>query len=126
MTYSVTLHLVAVYALMVFTVYRMSLLMSRDTGPFGVFERLRKMYNPLYSQKGYTGKKTYIRSLANMIGEAADCPYCNGVWLSFVFSAFFYHFNGFAILTLGDAFTFYLFVIGTSGIQSFMIELSRS
>lgn len=88
--------------------YRLSLLITRERGLFGVFAVLRV----------FTGKKAGTSNGARIWVELAElvrCPHCMGVWVAAVLALALY---GLRPLTL-------LVWLGVAGVQSFMTALSE-
>jgi hypothetical protein len=91
-----------------FAVYRAAGLIAQDSGPFGVFERLRALagrwaaYKPRYS-------------LAWSLAEGLNCPYCLGVWLAAPAWGLVRSQSKISGLILG--------VLGIAGMQAFLSDL---
>ena len=93
-----------------FAVYRLAGLIALDSGPFGVFERLRAR-----AGRRAAGAPRY--GLAWSLSEALNCPYCLGVWLAAPVWLLARSKNKWSCLTLG--------VLGVSGMQAFLEESSH-
>jgi hypothetical protein len=80
----------------VFAVYRLSLLLTFETGPFSLAEIIR--WN-----LAETFKDTWIE-------EGVNCPLCVGFWLSFIF----------AIPFWDGPLTYLVYALGIAGAQTFL------
>lgn len=94
---------VFLFILLAFVVYRLALLISKDT----LTEPLRKPFG-----QRAAGQPRYSR--AWYLAELINCPYCTGVWFAFALT--------FALLpaSLGE---FLLYWLALAGLQAFFFSL---
>jgi hypothetical protein len=100
-------------ALTILSVYRVAELFSVDDGPTGIFRRLRSFFGRKAADNG-ANNGDY--NLWVQMTALISCPFCIGVWLSFMSVIFV------AIPSLvGDLF---LIGFGIAGAQTFLEQIS--
>lgn len=82
----------------VFAVYRLSLMITFENGPFMIFYALRDVIKNIFVSRAY------------WIYEGFLCPLCIGFWLSFIP----------AILFWDGVFVYLIYTLGIAGIQTFL------
>jgi amino acid transporter len=81
--------------------YRLSRLITREDGPFEIFEYLRTSL----------GKKAGSNKLLKTVADLFHCPYCLGVWFSALFSM---------VLEPTGLIQYFTYVFGMAGLQAFL------
>ena len=99
--------------LAVLAIFRLSYMLAREDGPFGIFVRMRAYFGKavvvdIESRQGIYGPSWTLAELVN-------CPHCIGFYLSILF-AFLIIFPS----IVGNA---VLLILGVAGTQSFLTHL---
>lgn len=87
-----------------FAVYRISRMVTREDGPYAMFETLRLSL----------GKKAALNKTWKTLADLSNCPYCLGVWFSAIFAIKF--------VELGII-QYFTYALGIAGLQAFLQAL---
>lgn len=90
------------FLLLVLICYRLSLLIAKEEGPFGIFQKLRVIAGAYdYGANGLPSSN---------LGRGISCPLCVGVWIALLLSFYYGQF-------------FYVYWLAIAGGQAFLIGL---
>lgn len=87
-------------------VYRLSILITEDEGPYSIFQNLRKKAGG-YELAANGEPETNL-------GRGIICPLCVGVWLSIPF----------ALYLTGINTEFFIYWFAIAGLQTFLVRIS--
>jgi hypothetical protein len=96
------------FILCVLVTYRLSRLISIDTGPYDMCMLFREFLGKKAAEYGMVGNRTW-----RMLAELTNCPYCNGAWIALVLS-FIFKFD----------YPWWLIWLAIAGAQSFLVSVS--
>ena len=92
--------------------YRLSQMVSYDGGPFFIFKNARDYFY----QRSIENPGGIKELIYTFISKLMRCPYCNGVWISFIHLL---------LLSLDNVYiNFYLYFMAIAGIQCYLQDKS--